>query len=65
MEYSRESKRQNEALQSILRGELPEKRIFIPVEDLEFKKETRKKREDDRNRCSCSGRCHGIPRPGV
>ena len=40
--YSRENKRQNEALQSILRGELPEKRIFIVNEDLEFKKQLKK-----------------------
>ena len=45
-----EHQRHVKARQEILRGELPEKRIFIPVEDLEFKKETRKKREDDRKR---------------
>ena len=48
--YSKESKRQNNALQAILRGETPEKRILIPVEDLEFKEEIRKKREEDRKR---------------
>ena len=48
--YSKESKRQNNALQAILRGETPEKRILIPVEDLEFKEGIRKKREEDRKR---------------
>ena len=37
--YSRENQRQNAALQSILRGEIPEKRIFITKENLEFKKQ--------------------------
>ena len=37
MGYSRENSRQNEALQSILDGRTPEKRIFVPVEDKEFK----------------------------
>lgn len=36
--YSKENERQNKALKSILRGETPEKRIFIAQEDLEFKK---------------------------
>ena len=44
--YSRENKRQNEALESILRGELPEKRIFIANEDLEFKKQLKKEKEE-------------------
>ena len=35
MSYSRENKRQNEALQTILHGETPEKRIFVHMEDLE------------------------------
>ena len=50
MEYSRENKRQNEALQSILRGELPEKRIFIANEDLEFKKKLKKEKDEEQKR---------------
>jgi len=37
MARSRESVRENKAMQSILRGETPEKRIFIATEDKEFK----------------------------
>ena len=48
--YSRENKRQNEALQSILRGELPEKRIFIAKEDLEFKEQLKKEKEEEKKR---------------
>ena len=48
--YSRENKRQNEALQSILRGELPEKRIFIANEDLEFKKKLKKEKDEEQRR---------------
>ena len=48
--YSRENKRQNEALESILRGELPEKRIFIANEDLEFKKQLKKEKEEEKKR---------------
>ena len=40
--YSRENERQNKALKSILRGETPEKRIFVAQEDLEFKKKIKK-----------------------
>ena len=36
--YSKENERHNKALKSILRGETPEKRIFVAQEDLEFKK---------------------------
>ena len=39
MGYSRENKRQNEALQSILDGVAPEKRIMVAMEDLNDKKE--------------------------
>ena len=35
--YSKENERQNKALKSILKGETPEKRIFIAQEDLDFK----------------------------
>ena len=38
MGYSRENKRHNEALQTILDGGTPEKRIYIAKEDLDFKK---------------------------
>ena len=43
--YSRESKRQNDALQSILRGENPEKRIFVAQNDGESKKRVKEERE--------------------
>ena len=36
--YSRDIERQNRALQTILDGGTPEKRIFITKEDLEYKK---------------------------
>jgi hypothetical protein len=45
-----EHQRHVKARKSILRGETPEKRIFIPIEDLEFKEGMRKKREEDRKR---------------
>ena len=48
--YSREIERQNKALKSILRDEAPEKRIFIPIEDKEFKEEQRLKREEELER---------------
>ena len=48
--YSRENKRQNEALQSILHGRTPEKRIFIAKEDLEFKKKLKQEKEEERKR---------------
>ena len=48
--YSRENKRQNEALQTILRGGTPEKRIFVANEDLEFKKQIKLEREEEQKR---------------
>ena len=36
MARSRESVRENKAMQSILRGETPEKRIFVSTVDKEF-----------------------------
>ena len=45
-----EHERHVKARESILRGETPEKQIFIPIEDLEFKEGMRKKREEDRKR---------------
>ena len=50
MGYSRENSRQNEALQSILDGRAPEKRIFVPVEDKEFKKKMKLERETEQKR---------------
>jgi len=52
MSRSRESIRENKAMQSILRGETPEKRIFIATEDLEFKKKIKKEKEEDRKRAA-------------
>ena len=48
--YSRENQRQNAALQSILRGEIPEKRIFVTKENLEFKKKLRREKEEEKKR---------------
>ena len=50
MSRSRENVRQNKAMQSILRGETPEKRIFIAKEDKEFKEKMRLEREAERKR---------------
>ncbi len=50
MGYSRENQRQNAALQSILRGETPEKRIFVAKEDLEFKKKLSREKEEEKKR---------------
>jgi len=48
--YSRENKRQNEALQTILRGGTPKKRIFVAQEDLQFKKKIKQEREEEQKR---------------
>ena len=50
MGYSRENKRQNKALQSILDGSSPEKRIFVAQGDLEFKKKLRREKEVEKKR---------------
>ena len=50
MGYSRENQRQSAALQSILRGETPERRIFVANEDLEFKKKLNKEKEEEKKR---------------
>ena len=50
MGYSRENSRQNQALQSILDGGTPDKRIFITKEDKEFKEKMRLEREAERKR---------------
>ena len=46
MGYSRENKRQNEALQTILDGGTPEKRIMVAMEDINEKKERQKRKKD-------------------
>ena len=46
----RERVRQNKAMQSILRGETPEKRIFVAQEDLEFKKKLQKEKDIEQKR---------------
>ena len=48
--YSRENKRQNEALSSIMRGETPEKRIFVAMGDKEYEKKRIKEREKEQKR---------------
>ena len=50
MGYSRENQRQNTVLQSILRGEIPERRIFVANEDIEFKKKLNKEKEEEKKR---------------
>ena len=50
MSEYRERVRQNEAMQSILRGETPEKRIFVAQEDLEFKKKLQKEKDIEQKR---------------
>ena len=48
--YSRDIERQNRALRSILDGGTPEKRIFITKEDLEFKKQLKREKEEEKKR---------------
>ena len=48
--YSRENKRQNEALSSVMRGETPEKRIFVAMGDKEYEKKRIKEREKEQKR---------------
>ena len=54
MGYSRENKRQNEALQTILDGGTPQKRIMVAMEDINEKKERleqiKKEREESSER---------------
>ena len=47
--YSRDIERQNQALQNILDGGKPEKRIFITKEDLEYKKDKKEKQKKNEN----------------
>ena len=46
--YSRDIERQNKALQSILDGGTPEKRIFIANEDMDYKKSVEKEKQKGR-----------------
>ena len=50
MARSREDVKQNKAMQSILRGDTPEKRIFVAQEDLEFKKKLKKEAKEEQKR---------------
>ena len=52
MAYSRENKRQNEALQSILDGGTPQKRIMVAMEDISEKKERQKQIAKEREESS-------------
>ena len=52
MARSRESVRENKAVQSILRGETPEKRIFVAMEDANEKKERQKQIAKEREESS-------------
>ena len=52
MGYSRENKRQNEALQTILDGGTPEKRIMVAMEDTKEKKERQKQIAKEREKSS-------------
>ena len=45
-----ERQRHVKARQAILRGETPEKRIFIAQEDLEFKKKLKKEKDEEQKR---------------
>ena len=46
--YSKENQRQNEALQNIMDGGKPEKRIFVSGVDKEFKKELEEKEAQEK-----------------
>ena len=48
--YSKENQRQNQALQTILDGGTPEKRIFIANEDMDYKKSVEKEKQKERER---------------
>jgi hypothetical protein len=52
MARSRENVRQNKAMQSILRGETPEKRIMVAMEDTKEKKERQKQIAKEREESS-------------
>jgi len=48
MARSREDVRQNKAMQQILRGETPDKRIFVAMEDINEQKERKKLSDEER-----------------
>ena len=48
--YSKEAKKQNKALEDILRGKNPDKNIFIPMEDLEFSKKQQELTDEKREK---------------
>tara|TARA_R100001377_G_scaffold53662_1_gene31579 strand:+ start:194 stop:742 length:549 start_codon:yes stop_codon:yes gene_type:complete len=50
MGYSRDIERENRALQHILDGGTPDKRVLVANEDLDFKKSLQKEKEKDRER---------------
>ena len=50
MARSRESVRENKAMQSILRGETPEKRIIVSKVDKDFQKKMKLERELEQER---------------
>ena len=52
MGYSRETERQNKALKSILRGETPEKKIFVGGVDKEFSEKIKEKEREAERRKS-------------
>ena len=48
--YSRDIERQNKALQTILDGGTPERKIYIAKEDMEYKKSIQEKNQKERDR---------------
>ena len=54
MARSKESIRQNKAMQAILRGETPEKKIIIAVEDKKEVKKSIERREKDYKKIAMS-----------
>ena len=52
MGYSRENKRQNDALQTILDGGTPQKRIMVAIEDVNEKKERQEQIKKEREESS-------------
>ena len=48
MARSREDVRQNKAMQQILRGETPDRRIFVAMEDVNEQKERKRLSDEER-----------------
>ena len=48
--YSRDIERQNKALQTILDGGTPDRKIYIAKEDMEYKKSIQEKNQKERER---------------